>query len=252
MDYNHFVNETKRILGEKMPIGSDGAVLYTSFQAVHENDYFYILGLNPGGNDDYSPEYNTKCPRDESKFMTIGKSLVVCENDQYNEYEEQWKCTVPAGQMPFQRNLKSLATNILHRDISSICCTNLIFRTTQNQYGLKLQRDGDICWGVHEMLLREIKPDLIVACGNGDISPYRYLYNKLCGDSPAKDFYTTAKHGNYRLKLFSANYNDKTTYVLGLPHMSRYWVTTTEKQQLINSFLDEHIPSELLDKWRRV
>ena len=64
MDYNQFVEDTKRILGENL-LHEDGAILYTSFNTVHDGD-FYILGLNPGGNDDYSPKYNTKSPRDES------------------------------------------------------------------------------------------------------------------------------------------------------------------------------------------
>lgn len=250
MDYNHFVNETKRILGDDM-LQKDGAVLYTSYNTVQESD-FYFLGLNPGANDDYSSDYQSKKLTDKSKIMNIEKSLNECVLQNYNEYEEPWKDTVASGQMRFQKNVKCLASNILHHDVNDMCCTNLIFRSTKDQSGINLQKEGDICWGVHEILLRTIKPKLIIACGNSNISSYYYLYSKLQGDKYKKVEPVDADHGRWKIKGFIGMFENRPTYVLGLPHLSRYTITSPKKHKLINDFLDSYIPKEYLDKWRSV
>lgn len=249
MEYDKFYGDVCKILNSKLPLDKPGAILYTSLRTVQEGD-FYILGLNPGGKDNPIPSGHPNCAADISQKMTIKASLEKCQNENYNEYSEVWKCSNGAGNMTLQKNLKSFAINILHKEIQDICCTNLIFKTTENQSSLNLKNDGGNCWGVHEMLLGIIKPKLIIAFGNGDVSPYKYLLDMFCEDKEEKVFSTCADHGNYRIKGFEGVFQGVPIYVLGLPHLSRYWVTSQEKHDVINEFLDRYIPHEYLMKWR--
>ncbi len=252
MEYNEFHDKVCTILNGKLPLDEYGAILYTSLKTVQKGD-FYILGLNPGGNDDYTLPKKLKCNAPEpSKKMTIGKSLESCCDENYNEYSKSWLCTRGAGNMPLQLNLKNFTRNILHKDIKDICCTNLIFKTTKSQNDVAFHNEADACWEVHKMILEVIQPKLIIAYGNGDISPYEYLHCKLNSnkkdDVPSYD----ADQGNYRIKGFKGTLDGRDTYVLGLPHLSRYWVNNDKKYELINEFLDSYIPQVYLKKWRDV
>lgn len=252
MEYDEFYAGVCNVLNGKLLLDECGAILYTSFKTVQKAD-FYILGLNPGGNDDYTLPKKLKCNAPEpSKKMTIGKSLESCRAENYNEYSETWICTRGAGNMPLQLNLKNFTRNILHKDIKDICCTNLIFRTSKNQDSLAFRNEADACWGIHKMLLDVIQPKLIIAYGNSDKSPYEYLHCKLNSikkdDEPSHD----ADQGNYRIKGFKGTLDGRDTYVLGLPHLSRYWVNNDKKYGAIGEFLSTFIPPEYLESWGKI
>lgn len=69
-----------------------------------------------------------------------------------------------------------------------------------------------------EAIIDIIKPKLIIAFGNSDISPYGYIHTMLGG----KDEYFPSGHGNWSVKGFGCKINGRPVYVAGLPHLSRY------------------------------
>jgi hypothetical protein len=98
MNHNEFTDRVTQILNQgNLPVDTNGAILYTTFDTVKDGCY-YIIGLNPGGNpnqpDDKYPLYNE---------MTIARSLQECIDSNYNEYNKVWIEGRPL--MPLQRNI---------------------------------------------------------------------------------------------------------------------------------------------------
>jgi hypothetical protein len=90
------------------------------------------------------------------------------------------------------------------------------------------------------MILDSVSPDVIVAFGNGFISPYHFLllkhYENL-GSWPT----VTARSAEYRAwqcKSFRTRIDNRDLLVLGLPHLSRY---TIEGRPAVVNWIKERI-----------
>ncbi|MDQ5904341.1 MAG: hypothetical protein QG672_1934 [Pseudomonadota bacterium] len=81
---------------------------------------------------------------------------------------------------------------------------------------------ADTCWPVHQAIIDIVRPRLILAYGNSDMSPYRYLQKMFAGVEDDVASLPAARHGNWRVRGFVATISGQETYVAGLPHMSRY------------------------------
>ncbi len=233
MNHTEFSEKATQILNQgNLPVDTNGAILYTTFDTVRKGDY-YIIGLNPGGNpnqpDDKYPLYSE---------MTIEKSLKECKLQDYNEYTKIWIEGRPL--MPLQRNVNYLAEKFLQKDSIEICCTNLIFKVTKDAVKLTPEFDvlANLCWDVHKMLLDIIQPRIIIAFGNQDkLSPFHFLRHKA-GFPTLKE--RLANHGKYyRIKYFKGTIEGRETIVLGLPHLSRYCIYNGNKDVIINEIFAE-------------
>lgn len=226
MNYSEFVENAKRILNKDLPLHTKGSILYTTFNTVQRGDY-YIIGLNPGGNPG-GP--NDRYPLYEN--MTLAKSLDACEDPKYNEYKKNWREPEdgPLRLMPLQKNINHIAENFLGKQSDEICCTNLIYKTTQKDIDLSNEflDVANLCWKVHKLLLDVIEPKLIIAFGNQDkLSPFSYIH-KIAGNPKTKEEH--AFHWKYRIKYFTGDIEGRKTHVLGLPHLSRYTVYKDEHE----------------------
>ena len=125
-----------------------GAVLYSGLQTIRPGP-FYMLGINPGGENGPSIREN------------------LCANDGANHYADQRWDEEREAQAPLQERVCDLidALGIRPADLPS---TNLAFAKSTELARLKgagawFQR----CWPVHQALLQAIRPRWIVMLGFG-------------------------------------------------------------------------------------
>lgn len=207
-----FIAEARRHL---LPIlGESGGILYSSFATLAPGT-FYILGLNPGG------------------ALGSGDTLAQCL-DRLPEYkdnaylDEDWSSDsrhYDAGGHPLQRHLFMLMQE-LGEDLRQVCAANLIFSRSPDQYGADYPDRGHICWPVHQMILNVVRPSVIIAFGNGGISPYAFLalkHQETLGMWPEEATHP-AQYGTWQCKAFQTRIEDMDILVLGLPHLSRYTI----------------------------
>jgi len=181
-----------------------GSILCSSHETLKPGEV-YLLGFNPGGSGGDSIE------RSIDQLLTSTTNAYLDESWEKNKYGD-W----PSGGAPLQKRIQWIIRSI-KLNPRDICATNLIF--------LQSRRAGDIrfslaekCWPVHEAILSIVKPKLIIAFGNSRTSPYGYLHSIFGG----KEELFPSGHGNWQLKGFKGHINDRTVYVAGLPHLSRY------------------------------
>lgn len=180
-----------------------GGVLYSSHETLKPGKV-YLLGFNPGG----------------SNGSSLANSLDTMLSHTENAYIDECWCngsgSWDSGEAPLQRRIDWLLTE-LGLETREVCASNLIFlqSRTVKDIGYEL---ADICWPVHEAIMDIIKPNLILAFGNSQVSPYEYLHSRFGGSQEE----LPAGHGSWRIKGFSCQINGRPTYVAGLPHLSRY------------------------------
>jgi hypothetical protein len=68
---------------------------------------------------------------------------------------------------------------------------------------------------VHELILERVRPILIVAYGNSDVSPYAFLRSVF---RPTHEDVFPSGHGAWLCRAFSTG----NMCVAGLPHLGRY------------------------------
>lgn len=223
---NSFVRESREPL---LPILNEpGGILYSSVSTLTPGT-FYILGLNPGG------------------ALGSGDTIAHCL-DGLPEYsknaylDENWSSDsrhYDTGGHPLQHHLKLLMRE-LGEDLRNVCAANLIFTRSPDQQGAYYPERGHLCWPVHQMILNIVKPDVIIAFGNGHISPYAFLalkHQETLGAWP-KEQKCPAQYGKWQCKVFQTKINDVNSLVLGLPHLSRY---TTEGRPEVVTWIKEKI-----------
>ena len=106
-------------------------------------------------------------------------------------------------------------------------CYNLIFVTSRSaddiNYGL-----AGYCWRFHELILKVIKPKIILCFGISQVSSYSFLWSLYGG----KESTIQAEHGKWVCKSFRANIDGRETTVVGIPHLSYYSIIG--KENVIN------------------
>lgn len=178
-----------------------GRVLYSA-AATLQPAPLYLLGLNPGGD----PARQTE---------TVGDALRALPDRTANAYlDESWKGCEP-GQAPIQRRVHWLLHE-LGCETQQVCASNLIFVRSRSASGCGYPVTADLCWPVHEAILRIVQPRLILAFGNSGVSPFGYLHSRF---RPERVEAVAAGHGNWRCLGFTL---PNETRVVGVPHLSRY------------------------------
>lgn len=188
-------------------LGKSGNLLYSAASTLKPGE-IYLIGLNPGGS-----------PNDISQ--TVQDSLNSLGAKTSNSFlDESWRIRgrdLHEGQAPLQKRVNWLLTS-LGAKTRDVCASNLIFERTSNSRNIDYPAMADICWPVHQEILRIVRPKLIVCFGNSAVSPYQYLKMRL---EAASEFKFPSGHGSWTCRSFRSALGLK---VVGLPHLSRYAV----------------------------
>jgi hypothetical protein len=180
-----------------------GSILYSSHETLKSGDV-YLLGFNPGGAGGNPVE------------QSINSMLTNTSNSYLDESWENHNGVWANGEAPLQKRIQWVLES-LGLSTRDVCASNLIFLQSREASDISFSL-AKKCWPVHEAILNIIKPKLIIAFGNSEVSPYGYLHTMLGGDEE----YFPSGHGNWSLKGFSCEINGRSIYVAGLPHLSRY------------------------------
>ncbi|NOU01465.1 MAG: hypothetical protein HOO95_07830 [Gallionella sp.] len=196
------IPEIAKILLEDL-LDEPGSILYSGHATLKPNDV-YLLGFNPGGAGGNPLRYS------------IDNMLTNESNAYLDESWENLNGTWGEGEAPLQKRICWLLENI-GLDPREICTSNLIFMQSREANGINYNL-AKRCWPVHEAILEIVKPKLIIAFGNSEVSPYGYMHSMLGGIEEC----LPSGHGSWSVKGFECNINGKLVYVAGLPHLSRY------------------------------
>lgn len=184
-----------------------GHVLYSNAASLRKGPV-YLLGHNPGGSSEDQAE------------NTIRASLSALPDKKLNNYvDEAWKTASgrswSKGSAPLQRRVVWLLRELgfQPRDVPA---SNLIFARSEDVAGSSFGQLADLCWQVHEAILRIVQPRLLLVFGNSQPSPYSFLRQKY-GMSDEVTF--ESGHGSWQCRAFRTKAG---MVVVGLPHLSRY------------------------------
>jgi len=213
----HALYEALQNLRNSSPktLGKSGRFLYSDVSTLKPGK-FYLIGYNPGGDPADHPDPLEKEIREWFK-----------KKDHFNAYlDEGWiqgkSKKLFAGQTQLQKNVKKLLEALVP-DPREVCASNLFFARSEDGGGAtRLKYFND--FSVHKALLEIIKPDFILAFGNGVCSTYSLLLRYLPKMRETGDPIFIEKNGKIDRKLFVAKglYWRKTVTMIGLPHLSRY------------------------------
>lgn len=180
-----------------------GRILYSAASTLKPGA-IYLLGLNPGG--DPSTHHDT-----------VGQSLRELPQRRVNAYLDESWAGQPVGRSRLQRRVRWLLER-LGFEVREVCASNLIFLRSSDSSGSGYPQTAQLCWPVHERILRIVQPKAIIAFGNSGVSPFRFLQAQYAA-AQLSSF--PSGHGNWQCFGFTASNG---TRIIGLPHLSRYAV----------------------------
>jgi hypothetical protein len=178
-----------------------GEVLYSGVATLRPG-LLYLLGHNPGGD-----------PRNR-RLPTIRQSVDWLPTRTLNSYlDATW-----SGRDTLQcRVIWLLAALGLHP--RHVAASNLCFVRSRDAKSSKMREYAEICWPVHENILRIVRPRIVIAYGNSANSPYEFLADKFSAGRRG-DF--RSGQGTWLCRTFDVPGHFR---VVGLPHLSRYDIT---------------------------
>lgn len=193
----------KDVLSEK------GELVYSAAKTIRPGPV-YVMGLNPGGDP-------------SSNEMTVGRSLCGLLHQEGNDYLDKWGQYAP-GEAPLQKRMAYLLNDVLAVGIEETFATNLVFRNTRSARDLDLENEGNLYWPVHLIFMEIVQPQLLLAFGNSNVSPYAYILSRCRRDMTlmSDEEKRPAGHGTWQIKRFRARISGQATWIVGLPHLSRY------------------------------
>ncbi len=201
------------------------------FYATYYNDPYmalkpgriYLLGLNPGGPDDYKYDQPEEPPFDwGDKFNETGKP--------YSSFlDEEWSAS--PGNAPYQRNVTRLVMHLHGRSreddpdamsMRTTFATNVCFLRTPNAEELWKYPPELIDWHeFHERLVAIVQPEIILCIGNqmNQSSSFSILHHQQ--QSPRYEEYKVNDRRNVRAFVADKLLPDKQIKVIGVPHLSQ-------------------------------
>ena len=194
-------------------LSKSGGILYSSHETLKPGPV-YLMGFNPGG--------SGGAPLADSLESMLSYSGNAYIDECWNNANGSWN----AGEAPLQKRIRWLLAK-LGLDVTDVCASNLIFFRSQSAQDINFSLADD-CWPVHEAILEVVQPRMILTFGNSDASPYGYLFSRFGGTQET----LPSGHGNWKVKGFTCSINGRSTYVAGLPHLSRY--SPIEKNEVVS------------------
>src|SRR4051794_20337564 len=142
-----------------------GEVLYSTGATLRPG-LVYLLGHNPGGD----------C--NNPLLPTIGRSLDALPAKTLNSYlDTSWSGRRAIAESPLQQRVVWLLSR-LGLDPRDVAASNLVFPRSRDAATSQFDRFADMCWPVHEWILGVVRPQMLIAYGNSEPSPYTYLARK--------------------------------------------------------------------------
>jgi hypothetical protein len=205
-----FVNSAREHLKDKDVLHLSGEVLYSAASTLRPGPV-YLLGHNPGGNDQ-----NVDLP-------TVDSSLDDLPSKTWNSYiDTAWSgrggLTYAVGEAPLQLRVKWLLKN-LGLPPQDVPASNLIFPRSRDAASSRFLEFSKICWPVHADVLDIVRPQMVIVYGNSGLSPYRFLFDKF---EPDSEDCQPSGHGTWQCRSFVVPGRFR---VVGIPHMSRYKIS---------------------------
>ncbi|WP_156362301.1 hypothetical protein [Sphingomonas sp. Leaf208] len=198
------IDKVERYLEDADMLDAPGAVLYSSAETV-QSGAVYLLGLNPGGEGEWTL-------RDNLASARKGKNAYL------DEAWENRKGTYGCGRAPLQLRVVAVCKQ-LGIPVRNVPASNLVFTRSRDVGAHKgFQAAISLCAPVHTMLLQTIQPKLLFTFGS--IDWIKKAANSLVYESKK------ARHGSWdahrgRIKIFGQDMQ-----FANVPHMS-YWHSTT-------------------------
>jgi hypothetical protein len=209
LEIKNFVEKAKRHL--RPLLDESGRVLYSSVATLKKGP-LYILGLNPAG----IPESFQKKKKEDIIRYSLNN---LAQRDENAYTDEVWKR--PA----LQKRLCWLVKNSFDCDIKDVCASNLIFNRSISAGDCGCPENADICWPVHEMIIKIVQPKMLLVYGNSHTSPFAYLLKRArerTGGEALKFEEFHSGHSSWHCKAFVMELLGKHRTIIGLPHLSRY------------------------------
>lgn len=198
------IDRIERYLDGADMLDSPGAVLYSSSETVKPGPV-YLMGLNPGGEGEWSLRDNLLSARQ-------GKNAYLDE-----EWENR-RGRYALGMAPLQLRVAAVCER-LGIPVRNVPASNLVFTRSRDVGAHKgFQAAISLCAPVHTMLFQTIQPKLLFTFGSID-------WIKKAADSIVYES-KKARHGSWdahrgRIKIFGQDMQ-----FANVPHMS-YWHSTT-------------------------
>lgn len=211
----------------------------------------YVVGLNPGGGAAYPSlrEHVRSWNLNDFSAYTDQCWDHECWNRDCYALQTGANCTHARGTDPHQlavvRAIQRLRPGLHPRDVFA---TNAVFaksvsaETFSNETGVTLKRAFDACWPIHQFLLSEVQPRLILSLGFAEgASAYSFFSRKAHPLAPELAHYEKGRRFasfKWAPMRFDLPTGSLTCLVVGLRHPS--YVTdaadSPEFQALVNSY----------------
>jgi hypothetical protein len=208
-------------------LDESGTILYSSHETLKPGKY-YFLGLNPGG---------VNAGTDTIR-QSLGNLGVLSENAYL---DQDWGSNLRStgkGCHRLQKNFKCLF-EALGEDPRTVCASNLIFKRSTDARGAGYPAMAKLCWPVHEVILRVVRPRAIIAFGVTDT--FQFVTEQL-GGGPVQ--YSKSGHGDW---AWGSLIKEGAPSIIGLPHLSRYtlWTHLEVVEQIRSLLMVESSPQIL-------
>lgn len=218
------VKQAKIILQQEGMLDKSGGVLYSSANTLAVRNTregrVLLMGTNPGGDAELLRKY------------TVGRDLDSLDAGvKKNAYTSEDWISLGAdvddpknyGKHRMQQHVLGLA-RMLRLEISEICATNLFFSRSRNLNNLSWKAFcalADSCWRIHELIIRIVRPSLILAFGNNGPSSYAYLRCRF-GENVPVEWWLRSGYSNWWIKRSKITFDNRPISLIGLPHLSYY------------------------------
>lgn len=196
-----------------------GSILYSGDETVCKGD-IYFMGANPGGHSDQFSNEIEDTVKNQLERKYVSSS--------FNEYfDARWQKANGNPSLPgealLQKRIKFLFQN-LFLNLRKTISTNLVFvrSNTLEKFHLDWNQAAEKCWQVHEILISEVKPKIILVFGDEARAflEKRMIIKKqeifeVRSQNEIKYFY-------YRKGFISIRGKSQSLILLSTPHLSRY------------------------------
>jgi hypothetical protein len=226
VELDQFICQAKDDLDEILGLG--GRILYSSVETLQPGD-LYLIGLNPGADPD------------GLDFRNIEESLDQLPNQQKNTYlDDAWDSGSLPGSDKLQRRVAWLL-EALGFEPRRVCASNLIFARSRDERSARYPEYADVCWPVHERILKIVQPRAILCFGK----PFDYLV-RIARVEPRTIATFRSGHGNWQCKAARAMVAQRWLNVIGVPHLSRYdIIDKAEVVECIKQLIEKPLMSGL-------
>lgn len=227
MTVDEIAGAVRRALGPSAQEES-GNVLSVAPDAIKPGR-FYVMGLNPGGDPGGHPgSIRESIVARPPGWTTFTHDCCYCDDRPTCRHTDDSGKVLEAFLTRHQRNVL-VTLKALGVEPGSIVATNAIFARSTGEETLAGPWDWWAkCWPIHQLFLREVKPDWIITLGSGlGTSAFAFLVDetkRAGGKRPDIHAIGSGKTGG---RWFSAQLPDGEggaldVRVLGLPHPSYY------------------------------